>query len=135
MKQWVKDGVAEKTRWATGSDVGSAVLDLVHRSLTVDTIMTPRAHLATCRRDETASAVMDRNEDHFSFLPVVDDTERECFLGLYRAERWFGDEAPDEPIRHDFELLSEDHVSGADASIIEFVMTADERPGAARRLR
>ena len=71
MKQWVKDGVAEKTRWATDSDVGSAVLDLVQRSLTVDTIMTPRAHLATCRRDETASAVMDRNEDHFSFLPVV----------------------------------------------------------------
>ena len=128
MKQWVKDGVAEKTRWATGSDVGSAVLDLVQRSLTVDTIMTPRAHLATCRRDETASAVMDRNEDHFSFLPVVDDTERECFLGLYRAERWFGDEAPDEPIRHDFELLSENHVIGADASIIEFVMTADKRP-------
>ena len=27
MKQWVKDGIAEKTRWATGSDVGSAVLD------------------------------------------------------------------------------------------------------------
>ena len=128
MKQWVKDGVAEKTRWATGSDVGSAVLDLVQRSLTVDTIMTPRAHLATCRRDETASAVMDRNEDHFSFLPVVDDTERKRFLGLYRAEQWFSDEAPDEPIRHDFELLSENHVIGADASIIEFVMTADERP-------
>ena len=71
---------------------------------------------------------MDRNEDHFSFLPVVDDTERKRFLGLYRAERWFGDEAPDEPIRHDFELLSEDHMIGADASIIEFVMTSDERP-------
>ena len=22
MKQWVKDGIAEKTRWATGSDAG-----------------------------------------------------------------------------------------------------------------
>ena len=117
-----------KTRQATGSDVGSEVLDLVQRSLTVDTIMTPRVRLATCRGDETASAVMDRNEDHFSFLPVVDDTERKRFLGLYRAEQWFSDEAPDEPIRHDFELLSENHVIGADASIIEFVMTADERP-------
>ena len=115
-----------KARWATGSDVGSNVLDLLQRSLTVDTIMTPRARLATCRRDETASAVMDRNEDHFSFLPVVDDTER--FLGLYKAERWFGKEAPHEPIGDDFESFSEDHVIGADASIIEFVVTADERP-------
>ena len=39
---------------------------------------------------------------------MVDGTERKRFLGLYRAERWFGDEAPDEPINDDFELLSED---------------------------
>ena len=69
---------------------------------------------------------MARNKDDFSFLPVVDNAER--FLGLYKAERWFGKEAPHEPIGGDFELFSEDHVIGADASIIEFVMTADKRP-------
>ena len=63
-----------KTRWATGSSVGSEVLDPLQDSLTVDTIMTPRARLATCRRDETVSAVMARNKDDFSFLPVVDNS-------------------------------------------------------------
>ena len=47
--------------------------------------MTPRARLETCRRDEIASAVMARNKDNFSFLPVVDEAER--FLRLYRAGR------------------------------------------------
>ena len=46
----------------------------------------------------------------------------------YSAQRWFDDEAPDEPIREDYEPLAEDHVIGADASIIEFVTTAHERP-------
>ena len=50
------------------------------------------------------------------------------FLGLYEAERWFGKEAPCEPIDDDFEPFSESHVIGADASIIDFVMTADKRP-------
>lgn len=115
-----------KRRWATESDVGSDVLEPLQRSLTVDAIMTPRARLATCRRDETARAITARNKKAFSYLPVIDRTER--FLGLYRAERWFGKEAPDEPIGDDFEPFSEDHVIGTDASIIEFVMTADERP-------
>ena len=116
------------TRWAAGSKVGRDVLEPLRRSLTVNMIMTPRADLETCRRDETARSVMARNEEDYSFLPVVDDTERKRFLGLYRAERWFRDEAPDDSIREEFELLSEDHVIGADASIIEFVTTADERP-------
>ena len=123
------------TRWATGSDLGPDVLDQLQGSLTVSKIMTPRDDLETCRRDETARAVMARNEDAYSFLPVVDDTVRKRFLGLYRAERWFRDEAPDDSIREEFETLSEDHVIGADASIIEFVTTADERPGATRRIR
>ena len=115
-----------KTRWATGSDVGPDVLEPLQRSLMVNTIMTRRACLETCRRNETASAVMARNKDNFNFLPVVDEAER--FLGLYRAERWFSEDAPHEPIGDDFEPFSEDHVIGADASIIDFVMTAHERP-------
>ena len=116
-----------KTRWATGSDVGPDVLEPLQHSLTVNTIMTPREQLKTCRRDETANAVMARNkEDQFSFLPVVDEADR--FLGLYKAERWFRQEAPCELIGDDFEPFSEEQVIGADASIIDFVMTAIERP-------
>ena len=113
-------------RWANLGDAGPDVLERVQRSLTVDLIMTPRARLRTCRRDETASAVMKRNTKQFSFLPVVDDAKR--FLGLYRAEQWFGADAPQERIGDDFEPFSEAVVIGADASIIDFVKVADERP-------
>ena len=112
-------------RWASPGDAGPNVLERVQRSLTVDMIMVPRADLRTCRREETASAVMAQNTEHFSFLPVMDEEER--FLGLYRAARWFSEEAPPERIGDDFEPFSEELVIGADASIIDFVTNADER--------
>lgn len=112
-------------RWANPDDAGPDVLERVQRSLTVDLIMTPRAELKTCRRDETASAVIAQNTKRFSFLPVVDETDH--FLSLYRAERWFNAEPPRKPIDDDFEPLSEDVMIGADASIIDFVKKADKR--------
>ena len=115
-----------KTRWTTGSDAGLDALEQLHRSLTVDMIMTPRARLRVCRRNHTASAVMTRNMENFSFLPVVDEAGR--FLGLYQAERWFSKEPPQQLIGDDFELFSEELVIGADASIVDFVTRADQRP-------
>ena len=117
---------ALNARWANSGDTGPMALERVQRSLTVDMVMTPRANLQTCRRDETASKVAARNTKMFSFLPVVDGEGR--FLGLYRAARWFGRTAPPQPIGDDFEPFSEDVVIGADASIIDFVKSADERP-------
>lgn len=113
-------------RWANPNDTRPDVLERVQRSLTVGLIMTPRVRLQTCRRDETARAVMKRNKQHFSFLPVVDDAGR--LLGLYKAEQWFNADAPRKQICDDFVPFSEDIVIGADASIIEFVTVADERP-------
>ncbi len=121
------EGMASmNARWANPGDTGPGALERVQRSLTVDMVMTPRANLQTCRRDETASEVMARNTKMFSFLPVVDGGER--FLGLYWAARWFRETAPSQPIGDDFEPFSEDVVIGADASIIDFVKTADTRP-------
>jgi CBS domain-containing protein len=113
-------------RWAAGGDIGPAVLDRVQGSLKVGMIMTARDDLMTCRRDDSAAVAMARNVDQFSFIPVVDDNGR--YLGLFRAEAWFGRDAPDAPIGDDFEAFSEDLVIGADASIFDFVMTADARP-------
>ena len=121
-----REGMGRKTtRWASAGGAGPDVLERVQGSLTVDMIMTPRAALETCRCDETAGAVMARNTDDFSFLPVVDGNRR--ILGLYCAARWFGEKAPQEPIGDDFLPFSEDIVIGADASIIDFVKSADER--------
>ena len=113
-------------RWANPGDSGPHVLDRVQQGLTVDMIMTPRAELRTCRRNEIASDVADRNTKNFSFLPVVDSEER--ILGLYEAARWFVEKAPQKTIDDDFVPFSEDIVIGADASIIDFVKMADEHP-------
>ena len=113
------------TPWIVPNVNESDLLERVQRSLTVDMIMTSRSELRTCRPHDTASAIMEQNTEHFSFLPVVDATER--LLGLYNAERWFQDEAPPERIENDFESFSEDVVIGVDASIIDFVKTADQR--------
>ena len=113
-------------RWANPGDSGPGVLDRVQQGLTVDMIMTPRAELRTCRRNEIASDVADRNTKNFSFLPVVDAEKR--ILGLYEAARWFVTKAPQQAIDDDFVLFSEDIVIGADASIIDFVRMADEHP-------
>ena len=112
--------------WAGHCEPGLNTLERVQRGLTVDMIMTPRARLMTCRSEESAREVMTRNTDRYSFLPVVDSNER--ILGLYRADRWFDEEAPDRLIGLEFEVLSEDLVIGADATIVEFVESADERP-------
>ena len=112
-------------RWANAGDDGPDVLERVQRSLSVDMVMTVRDDLSSCRREETACEVMARNTGRFSFLPVVDGGGR--ILGLYGAERWFGRDAPPELIGDDFEPFSEDIVIGADASIVDFVKTADAR--------
>jgi CBS domain containing-hemolysin-like protein len=113
-------------RWAASGDVGLDVLERVQGSLKVGMIMTPRADLMTCQREDRVAAVMAGNVDQFSFIPVVDHNGR--YLGLFRAEDWFGRDAPDVPIGDGFEAFSEDLVIGADASIFDFVMKADTRP-------
>ena len=113
------------TPWAGQATVGFDALERVHRGLTVELIMTPRCRLMTCRREDSVREVMTRNTDRYSYLPVLD--EAGVILGLYKAEKWFDEEAPDQPICAEFEPLSEHLVTGADARIIEFLRTADER--------
>ncbi len=112
--------------WAGRGDTGLDALERVQRGLTVDMIMTPRDRLKTCQPDDSAREVMDRNIERYSYLPVVDENSR--ILGLYQADRWFEEEAPDQPIGDDFEPFSEVLVIGANASIIDFVKAADDRP-------
>ena len=111
--------------WAGRGDTRLNALERVQRGLTVEMIMTPRDRLMTCQRDDNSRKVVDRNTERYSYLPVVDGNSR--ILGLYQAERWFEEEAPDQPIGDDFEPFSEDLVIGANASIIDFVRAADDR--------
>ena len=112
--------------WARRADVGFRALEGVQRGLTVESIMTPRARLMTCRRGDSVRELMSRNTGRYSFLPVLD--EKDGILGLYRAEQWFGREPPDQPIGADFVPLAEALVVGVDAMIIEFLISAHEQP-------
>lgn len=112
--------------WSARGDIGLDVLDRVQRGLNVGMIMTPRDDLMTCRQDEAIAVVMARNSMDYSFLPVVCDEGR--YLGLFNAAEWFNRVPPERVVGDDFERFSEDLVIGADASIFEFVVTADARP-------
>jgi len=112
--------------WATQHYGSLEGLKRVQGSLTVDLIMVPRAYFMTCSLEDTAKQVKARNTAQFSYVPVANSNER--ILGLYHAERWFSDDAPDTLIGDDYQSLSEDIVIGADASIFHFIMQADTNP-------
>ncbi|WP_417605582.1 CBS domain-containing protein [Primorskyibacter flagellatus] len=112
--------------WATNHDASLDALHLVQGSLKVELMMVPRSAFVTCTPDETALQVQARNQLKFSYFPVTNEDNR--VIGLYHAERWFTEDAPDTPISNDFAPLSEEIVIGADASIFDFVMQADTYP-------
>ncbi|MEX0953606.1 MAG: hypothetical protein WDZ83_00160 [Rhizobiaceae bacterium] len=113
--------------WANQGGMTFDMLRQVQASLTVDMIMTPRGDaLMTCRSTDSVDQVMARNSDLFSFLPVVNDADQ--IIGLWKAESWFGQDAPSSEIGNEFERLSEVMVIGADVGILDFITVADERP-------
>ncbi len=126
--------MAEDTsgRWARQVDIDFGALKGVQRGLTVESIMTPRGQLKTCRPEESVRAVVSRNTGRYSFLPVQD--EKNVIRGLYRAELWFDpdEEPPEQPIckrdADEFIPLAETLVVGADAKIIDFLTSAHEQP-------
>lgn len=83
--------------------------------------MTPRAHLMTC---ESVSDVTTRNINRHSYVPVVHDGG---FGGLFFAERFFDATPPSGKISERVSAPEETLV-GADASILDFIRDADQRP-------
>ena len=80
----------------------------------------------TCSPNDCIDSLMDANLDRFSFLPVV---QADLITGLYHAERWFDEPPPPgRSIGDDFELLTEDHLIGSNAGILDFIKTGVERP-------
>ena len=112
--------------WASNHDASIAKLEKVQGSLTVGLIMVPRNELLCCTPQQTAAEIKALNVNGFSALPVQDENGN--FIGLYDAQRWFSDDAPDDPVIGDFLQLSEAILVGADASIFEFIKSADQQP-------
>ena len=112
--------------WSSNHDASIAKLEQVQGSLTVGLIMVPREDLLDCSPQQTAAEVKKLNVNNYSSLPVRNETGD--YIGLYDAQRWFSQDAPDTPIADDFQPLSEAILVGADASIFEFIKTADYQP-------
>ena len=112
--------------WSSPADTAPETIRAVQAGLTVRLAMTPRSKLMTCSPVDIVASIATDNVDRYSVLPVL---RKGRICGLYNAERWFGNGAPPEhPIGNDFERLREEHLIGADASILDFVTTADTRP-------
>ena len=112
--------------WASNHDASIEKLQRVQGGLTVDLIMVPRDEFMTCRLDETVGAVVIKNTEKFSYLPVADPNKQ--IIGLYNAERWFEGNPPEAVVADDYHPLSEQIVIGADASIFDFIRQADAYP-------
>lgn len=118
-------------RWANHDDAGTGdVFHALHAGLTVELISTKRQQLMTCAPDEALPDVMARNTEPYDFLPVVasDDGTQDRIVGLFRAAKFFDEKPGDENIEQHCEPLSEYNLIGADASILNFVVDADEKP-------
>ena len=112
--------------WSTSADTTPETIDAIQTGLTVRLVMTERSRLMTCSTLDSIDSLMANNVDRFSVVPVL---ENGLICGLYRAERWFDvGQPPRKPVGKDFEHLTEEHLIGSSTSILNFVMTADERP-------
>jgi len=111
--------------WAKPEPLGEGdTFETLHRGLTVHLIMTPRHDLVTCRPDEPAAEVVARNTERFDFLPVQ-RAEDGHIESLFHAT---AHDAPPGTVREHAHALSEPWLISANASILDFVTTADSQP-------
>jgi hypothetical protein len=117
--------------WANFDAVGSGdVFHALHAGLTVKLISTKRPQLMTCSPHENLPVVMARNTEAYDFLPVLfpGDAQQGQIVGLFHAAKFFDDIPIDGRVEQHYMPLSEEHLIGADASILKFVIDADKRP-------
>ena len=118
-------------KWANHDDPGTGdVFHALHAGLTVELISTKRPRFMTCAPHEALPEVMARNTEPYDFLPVIasGDGTQDRIIGLFHAAKFFGKKTGDENIERHYAPLSEDYLIGADASILNFVVDADEKP-------
>jgi hypothetical protein len=125
------EGARMSIRWAHSGEVGSSgVFETVHSGLTIQLIETSRDDLMTCKTEDAASLVIAQNTAQYDFIPVTADlgTGRDQIVGLFHAAKFRDGPIPDGCIEDHLTKLSEEHLIGADTSILDFVTDADTRP-------
>lgn len=108
-----------------------AALLAYEERLPVRLISTPRSAFSACQPDDPLSDVITRSRDEgFDFVPVVERREGQDapIIGLLHAAAIQANRLPSDTVRDYMEPLSEKHLLGADASILDFVQRADTQP-------
>lgn len=128
------DAMLTRNSWA--APVVPPSMDLMRtyqKGLPVRLIMTPRKELKTCKIDEPLKNVVDRNEWGFDYFPVEEvRNSSQQIVGLIELPKR-GDHTPARSsVREQMQLLCEDNLIGADASILSFVKEADTRSKSCR---
>lgn len=98
----------------------------LHAGLRIGLIATPKANFRTCTPEEELQQVVSRNSEKFDFMPVVGS--KNVILGLVKLSGYFSGATPGGKISNFMEPLGEKHLIGADASILDFIREARERP-------
>lgn len=116
--------------WVNQGESGTDAFEGLHAGLTVGLIATPRADFETCSFSDTVNAVVKRNDGLYDFLPVVESKgDEHRIVGLFRAtDPCLQNIQNDELVQAHYYTLSEQFLVGADASILEFIRTADGNP-------
>jgi hypothetical protein len=111
--------------WASSGLSGTGdVFKALHVGLTVGLISTPVNHLKTCTPHELISDVLEHSPEDFDFLPVVDDDDQ--FIGMFHAAA-YRDRRTLWTVWQSYMPLSENYLIGADASILDFLIDADDK--------
>lgn len=84
----------------------------------------------TCFADDSLRDIVERNKEPYDFLPVIGPGSNgvERVVGLLHAATVHTQFKLSDTVREHFASLSEEHLIGADASILEFVRDADQKP-------
>lgn len=96
----------------------------LHDGWRVNSIATPREAFVSCTPDELMADVVERNTERFDFMPVL--SGEGTVLGIVELVAYFDASPPRGAVSEFFVTLGERHLIGADASIVAFVMNADE---------
>jgi hypothetical protein len=97
-----------------------------HDGLKVSLIATPRKIFHSCSPNDNLREISKKNIEKFDFMPVI--VEPDTVLGVVKLADYFDVAAPAGSVSDFVEQLGERHLIGADASILDFVLSADKRP-------
>ncbi len=101
--------------------------ETLHGGLTVKLISTPRDDLKTCSLGDSLSDVVEHNTESYDYLPVTAEKGGRI-VGLFHAVDFTDKSRPAGRVREHCRPQSEEHLIGADASILDFIREADCRP-------